>query len=562
MASGSAQALGGAQCETSARQTSEYDAIIVGAGLAGLAAGRELVHLGRSVLILEAEDRIGGRGFVGRIPVGEEGTLVPIDYGGAWIHGVPTNPLTALVDSMGFRRVRSELDVPFYVDGRLASGEEYDAFGEAYEAYEEALGAAAQRIAHEKAVAEAACDQGEAVARAGESSAELCALLDESLTDDGDARRLCELAGRLSNGALEPERFCEAVEAEVRTTSDVAADHVPNDARFADVLPLLVATAGPLETAAELTASSAVDAAGFAAGEDDLVDRGMGAFVEAYGAGLPVCLQSPVTRVSYEEAGVSVDAAGRRYRARTALVTVSVGVLQAGSIEFDPPLPPWKIAAIEQLRMGHMQKVILPFREDLFPAEPDNVWVLVEDEVATAELELAERQAIALPSQERRVMAFVLKPLGAPIAIGFYGGEWARLFESLCAGEESTSGPRSASGCDDPAIDAAVRALGEIYGDEEVRRALRADEIHVTRWSLEPYTRGAYSVPLPGGWDQREVLARPVAAGEDGEVGPLRLFFAGEAASRAIYNGSYPGAFETGLAAAREIHLELLADDP
>jgi monoamine oxidase len=43
--------------------------------------------------------------------------------------------------------------------------------------------------------------------------------------------------------------------------------------------------------------------------------------------------------------------------------------------------------------------------------------------------------------------------------------------------------------------------------------------------------------------------------------GPLRVFFAGEACSRTIYNGSFAGAFETGLAAAREIHAELLSAD-
>ncbi len=185
--------------------------------------------------------------------------------------------------------------------------------------------------------------------------------------------------------------------------------------------------------------------------------------------------------------------------------------------------------------------------------------MLAEHAVSPAERELAARAGLDIAEQERRVMAFVIEPLGADIAIGFFGGDWARLFEAQCQDEEQTSGRRSESGCDDPAIDAAVRALSELYGDEAVRRALREDEIHVTRWSLEPYTLGAYSVPVPGAWAERQILATPVGDGEDGEGVP-RVFFAGEACSRAAFNGSFAGAYETGLVAAREIHAQMLAD--
>lgn len=550
------RAVGGADCS----RTEGYDAIVVGAGLAGLTAAQELIHLGRSVLILEAADRIGGRGHVAQIDAGGPGSPpVPIDYGGAWIHGVPTNPLTEVVDRMGFVRVRSQLEVPFYVDGRQATPEEDAELGEAWELYEAGLEEAAVEIQYQHAVAEQACTAGERI-EAGELTAgELCARLGRQVADRTVVDRLCGRARQIEGGGLDAELFCAEAVTAVVVTSDVAADYVPRDERFAEVVPLLVGSAGPLESAAELAASSAIEAGGFEAGEDDLVDRGLGAFVEEFGAGLPACLRSPVERIEYREEGVTVEAAGRRYRAAHALVTVSVGVLQAGRIAFDPPLPEWKRRAIERLPMGHMQKVILPFSGDVFGGAEPSSWVMVETAIGDAERELARRHGSSVADQARRAMAFVLRPLGSDVAIGFYGGEWARLFEGECRGIEHGSGPRSASGCDDLAIGVAVRALAEIYGEEAIAGALLADRVHVTRWSLDPNTLGSYSAAVPGGWDQRAVLAEPVAAGAD-ESGPLRLFFAGEACSRTMYNGSYAGAWETGLAAARAIHVELAAE--
>jgi len=545
---------GGAQCS----KTSGYDVIIVGAGLAGLSAARELAHLGHSALILEANDRIGGRAYVGQIAVGEIGDpKASIDYGGAWIHGVPTNPLTPLVDAMGFRRSRSELDVPYYVDSHRASAEQTELFHEAIEEYEEALGLAAAAEENEHALAEYACGAASKIKDRRMTPEELCGHLTRTMPDKTEAKHLCDQALRLP-ADLTAKAFCGEAQTAIRVTRDVAEEYVPRDQRFQDVLPLVITNAGPLETSAELKDSSAFDAAQFAAGEDDLINKGMGAFVEKFGEDVPVCLNSPVTKVAYSENGVVVQAGDRRYEALNALVTVSVGVLRAKRIAFEPALPDWKQDAIDRLQMGNLQKVIIPFRRDIFRDELPNSWVLYEGDLPEEEQRLAEQRQLAAEDRKRRVMAFVIKPLGTSIAIGFFGGDWARTFEGQCKGEENGSGPRSKSGCDDLAIKATTTALSRIYGEKQVMDSIQSDEIHVTRWSLDETSLGAYSVPQPGHWDKHEILRRPVGAGE-GEEGTKRLFFAGEGTARAIYNGSYPGAYESGVEAARVIHAGMIA---
>jgi monoamine oxidase len=59
--------------------------IVVGAGAAGLAAADELTRAGRSVLLVEARDRVGGRCLTRRLP----GLAVPVELGAEFIHGRP-----------------------------------------------------------------------------------------------------------------------------------------------------------------------------------------------------------------------------------------------------------------------------------------------------------------------------------------------------------------------------------------------------------------------------------------------------------------------------------------
>jgi monoamine oxidase len=59
------------------------DVVVIGAGAAGLAAAMELVQAGRTVTLLEARDRLGGRIWTRW----ESGVPVPIELGAEFIHG-------------------------------------------------------------------------------------------------------------------------------------------------------------------------------------------------------------------------------------------------------------------------------------------------------------------------------------------------------------------------------------------------------------------------------------------------------------------------------------------
>ncbi len=60
-----------------------WDVVIIGAGVAGLAAGAELATKGHSILILEARDRVGGRVWTRHEPE----LPAPVELGAEFIHG-------------------------------------------------------------------------------------------------------------------------------------------------------------------------------------------------------------------------------------------------------------------------------------------------------------------------------------------------------------------------------------------------------------------------------------------------------------------------------------------
>lgn len=75
------------------------DAVIVGAGAAGIAAARVLYDAGLDILLVEAKQRIGGRAHSLTMPL-REGSAT-LDLGCGWLHSARRNPWTALAEQYG-----------------------------------------------------------------------------------------------------------------------------------------------------------------------------------------------------------------------------------------------------------------------------------------------------------------------------------------------------------------------------------------------------------------------------------------------------------------------------
>lgn len=72
----------------------DVDVVVVGAGAAGIGAARTLVEAGRTVIVLEARNRVGGRAFTDTL------NGMRFDAGGAYVHFADRNPWVAIAEDL------------------------------------------------------------------------------------------------------------------------------------------------------------------------------------------------------------------------------------------------------------------------------------------------------------------------------------------------------------------------------------------------------------------------------------------------------------------------------
>lgn len=287
-----------------------YDVVVVGAGFAGLTAARDLRGAGRSVLLVEARDRIGGSTWYQPEAFGGFG----LEMGGTWI--VPQQPhVFAEVERYGVPVRDSALP------GRMT-------WSEGGEVRETLLPVPPQEIPDlEHAV--------QVLLRDGARLDPDRPLSEQDLDDlDVPISRWAHRNGLRGNARdLLVSWFCGCANATEESASAL------------DVLRWLAAMDNSLWGMVQASVLGHTFTHGTVSLAQALLDD----------SGAELRLSSPVRSVEADGSGVAVVHDGGSARANRALVTVPIGTL--GDIRFLPELSPAKHALAAQNHAGQGQKV-------------------------------------------------------------------------------------------------------------------------------------------------------------------------------------------------------------
>jgi len=247
-----------------------------------------------------------------------------------------------------------------------------------------------------------------------------------------------------------------------------------------------------------------IDARDYARYEDTGVNwrvrEGYGALIAALGAQLPVELGVEALSVDYSGARVRVETQRGVIEANCAIVTLPTSLI--GALRLTPDVPEKREAALG-LPLGWAEKLYFALDEpEMFPV----------DGHLFPRFDSAD------------VGSYHLRPSGKRMVEAYFGGAMAHgLAQAGAAAME----------------DYAKQELAELLGSSFPRHLTL---LASSSWATDAHALGSYSYAKPGFADMRAVLAAPVAE---------RVFFAGEACSRARYSTAH-GAFQTGYEAAEQ----------
>ncbi|KAK3025909.1 hypothetical protein RJ639_042382 [Escallonia herrerae] len=306
-------------------EPSKSNVIVIGAGLAGLAAARQLMVLGYKVTVLEGRKRAGGRVYTKKMEGGNRTVVAAADLGGSVLTGTLGNPLGIVAKQLAspLHKVRDRCPI-YRLDGKPV---------------DRGLDARVENDFNQ--------------------------LLDK-------ASKLRQLMGEVSQdvslgAALETfwQGSGDAVNAEEMGLFNW---HLAN---------LEYANAGLLSKLS--LAFWDQDDIYDMGGDHCFLPGGNGRLVQALAENVPIVYEKTVHTIRYGSDGVQVVAGSQIFESEMALCTVPLGVLKSGSIKFIPELPQRKLDGIKRLGFGLLNKVAMLFPHVFWGTDLDTFGHLSDD---------------------------------------------------------------------------------------------------------------------------------------------------------------------------------------
>lgn len=392
--------------------------IVIGAGIAGLAAAQQLKSFGMDVVVLEARDRVGGR-----IATFRKGPYIA-DLGAMVVTGLGGNPITVLSKQVNMELSKISQKCPLYEsNGNTVPKDKDDMVEREFNRLLEAtsylshsldfnycnkkpvsLGQSMEWIIklQEKHVKEKQIQHWK----------EIIGLQDKLKTNQNKILTIADKVEEVRKQFLELEGITNrdvtkefAFRAKSRELANACADfdalkdeektltmklqeldaHPPSDvylsSRDRQIIDwhfanLEFANATPLNN---LSLKHWDQDDGFAfTGPHLTVRNGYSCVPVALSEGLDIKLNTAVRQIRYTQNGCEVTTSNARnhtnpitYKADAVLCTLPLGVLKQAiaqnsqglpnTVSFSPPLPDWKVESIKRLGYGNLNKVVLCF---------------------------------------------------------------------------------------------------------------------------------------------------------------------------------------------------------